>query len=74
MIIEADGIFYQVTQHAEAQMMMRDIYEFEIIDAIENGEIEFTDDGNEFYRWEVGNREIGVVIAEERIITVMEIV
>lgn len=72
MIIEADGKFYQIVGHAEAKMMLANISEVDVIEVIEEGDLEYTDQGDELYLKEVDGRNIGVVIAdEERIITVM---
>lgn len=74
MVIQANGQSYLTTSHAEAKMILLNLSAEDIAYVIENSEFYFTADGDDFYRLELGGREIGVVIIDdERIRTVFVI-
>lgn len=74
MILEANGNYYTTTLHAEEKMLLAKVAPEQIVRVIEEGKMDYTETGEEFYRLKIGGREIGVVIAdEERIITIFVI-
>ncbi len=74
-IIKVGDDEYLLTDHAAARMRIRKISEQDVIETIEEGELEYTEEGNPIYLKKIDKRKIAVVIVEgtERIKTVFEV-